>query len=295
MNDEPIRNSTNAPFVGADFPDDAYAKICELLQARRAFDIGSYKDRCVKRRMAGRVRARSCRDAYSYLELLRRDEDELDTLLSTLTIHVSHFFRNPSTYRVLEATVLPELLAKARQRPDKTLRLWSAGCSSGEEPYSLALLLQELAATDVRVEITATDVSPSILALAESGEYDVQRLGEIPDQVREAYFVRQEGTRFRLRDDIRRQVRFLRQNLLVAAPYAEADLVLCRNVMIYFSREEQAQILRRFAAVLQPDGYLVLGRAETLTGNERNLFRSVYPVERIYRSQAAPTDEPVTP
>jgi len=293
MKDESIRRTANAPFVGADFPDDAYASICELLQARRAFDIGSYKDRCVKRRMAGRVRARDCRDAYSYLELLRRDEDELDTLLSTLTIHVSHFFRNPSTYRVLEATVLPELLTRARQRPDKTLRLWSAGCSSGEEPYSLALLLQELATRDVRVEITATDVSPRILALAEAGEFDAQRLGEIPDRVRETYFVRLEGTRFRLRDEIRSKVRFLRQNLLVDVPHTEVDLILCRNVLIYFSREEQAQILRRFAAALNPGGYLVLGRAETLTGDERNLFRSVYPVERIYRCQATTTNEPV--
>lgn len=294
MNDESIRHSANAPFVGADFPDDAYTRICELLQARRAFDIGSYKDRCVKRRMAGRVRARDCRDAYSYLELLRRDEDELDTLLSTLTIHVSHFFRNPSTYRVLEATVLPELLARAQQRPDKTLRLWSAGCSSGEEPYSLALLLQELATEGLRVEITATDVSPRILEQAASGEFDAQRLCEIPDRVRETYFERLDASRFRLRDEIRSQVRFLQHNLLVDAPHAEADLILCRNVLIYFSREEQAQILRRFATALWPGGYLVLGRAETLTGDERNLFRSAYPVERIYHCQATTTNEPVT-
>jgi len=286
MTHEFTRRPASAPFVGADFTDDVYAEVCTLLLAKRAFDLGSYKDRCVKRRIASRVRANGCADAGAYLALLRRSDDELDTLLSTLTIHVSHFFRNPSTFRVLEEAVLPELIERAGQRPERSLRLWSAGCSSGEEPYSLALLLHELPTAGLKLTITGSDLSPRILAQARLGEFDAQRLSEVPERVRETYFERLEGTRFRLRDKVRRMVSFRRQNLLTDEPYPDADLILCRNVLIYFSREQQAQILRRFAAALGTGGFLVLGRAETLVGDERSLFRSDYPIERIYRCQA---------
>jgi chemotaxis protein methyltransferase CheR len=288
MTTDPPRQSTSAPFVGADFPDAEFTAVCNLLMAKRAFDLGSYKDRCIKRRIASRVRARGCPTAAAYLELLQGDDDELDTLLSVLTIHVSHFFRNPSTFRVLEETVLPALIERARQTPGHELRIWSAGCSSGEEVYSLALLLHELPTAGLHLSLLGTDISPNILSVAEQGEFDAQRLSEVPEVVRTTYFERLEQTRFRLRDELRDMVNFEWQNLLADEPYPASDLVLCRNVLIYFSREEQSQIMARFAACLGPGGFLVLGRAETMVGSERHLFRSDYPVERIYRCLATP-------
>ncbi len=271
------------PFVGADFRDEDFQEVVNILQSRRAFDLGSYKDRCIKRRIASRVRARGLTDSAHYVELLDNDNDELDALLAVLTIHVSQFFRNPSTYRVLEEKILPELIARARSRQEQQLRVWSVGCAGGEEPYSLALLLHELDPAGLQLSIFGSDVSEPILARAEKGEYDAQRLAEVPDVVRDRYFERLEGTRFRLKQDIRQMVSFSKHDVLTDLDYPPADLILCRNVMIYFSREEQSKILARFARSLGPDSFLVLGRAETLVGTARHLFRSEYPVERIYR------------
>jgi len=273
----------SAPFVGTDFTDEDFREVVSILQSRRAFDLGSYKDRCIKRRIASRVRAKGLSSSAHYVELLDSDEDEIDALLAVLTIHVSQFFRNPSTYRVLEEKVLPELIANIRKSEQKELTLWSVGCSSGEEPYSLALLLHEMQLDDIEVRILGTDISLPILDRAQLGEYDAQRLSEVPEAVRERYFERIESTRFRLNKEIRSQVSFRQHDVLKEMDYPSADLVLCRNVMIYFSREEQSKILERFARALGPDRFLVLGRAETLVGSARHIFRSEYPVERIYR------------
>lgn len=278
-----------APFVGADFRDEDFQEIVNILQVRRAFDLGSYKDRCIKRRIASRVRARGLRDSSHYVELLDTDNDELDALLAVLTIHVSQFFRNPSTYRVLEEKVLPELIARARRERQGQLRIWSVGCAGGEEPYSLALLLHEMQVDDIEVSILGSDVSQPILDQAKVAEYDAQRLAEIPEAVRERYFDRLEGTRFQLKSEISDMVSFRRHDVLTDSDYSDADLILCRNVMIYFSREEQSKILQRFARALGPDSFLVLGRAETLVGTARHIFRSEYPVERVYRCVDAPT------
>ncbi len=271
------------PFVGADFLDDDFAAICEILLARRAFDLCCYKDRCIKRRIASRIRARDFSDSAAYVELLRSDEDELDALLAVLTIHVSQFFRNPSMFLALEKKVLPELLARKQREQDGRLRIWSVGCSSGEEPYSIALLLQEQVMDQVEVSILATDVSQQILVQARRGEYDPQRLAEIPEPVRKKYFQQFDGLRFRLDEKIRKLVRFKQQNILDDHDYPLVDLILCRNVMIYFSREEQTRIMARFARSLRPNGFLVLGRAETMTTDARPLFRTECPAERIYR------------
>jgi chemotaxis protein methyltransferase CheR len=286
MSDETMKQSTK-PFVGADFLDADFAKISELLLLRRAFDLGSYKDRCIKRRIAGRVRARGCLDSAAYVELLRSDDDEMDALLAILTIHVSQFFRNPSTFRELEKNVLPELLERKRRNGETELRIWSVGCSSGEEPYSIALLLQEQSLARVDVSILATDVSTQILTQARTGEYDAQRLAEVPTPVRKKYFEQFDGLRFRLDKKIREQVRFEHQNILADHDYPEVDLILCRNVMIYFSREEQTKIMTRFARSLGPDGFLTLGRAETMTGAVRPLYQTECSAERIYRCIAS--------
>ncbi len=281
------QKTSTMPFVGADFLDADFQEISELLLSRRAFDLGSYKDRCIKRRIASRVRARGFNGSTPYVEFLRSDDDELDALLAILTIHVSHFFRNPSTFLVLEEKVLPKLLEQKRREQASELRIWSVGCSSGEEPYSVALLLQEQSLSRIDISILATDVSRQILAQARDGEYDAQRLAEVPKSVRQKYFTQFDGWRFRLDEKIREQVQFEQQNILAEADYPQADLILCRNVMIYFSREEQAKILARFARALGPNGFLVLGRAETMVGEVRHLYRSEYPVERIYRCIAS--------
>ena len=272
------------PFVGSDLPDSEFLALRDLLLERRGIDLARYKDACIKRRIATRVRALGFAEASSYLEVLRRDETEVDALMAALTIHVSQFFRNRSTFVELERRVLPDLFRQCTASGRRELRLWSVGCASGEEPYSLALLVEEAVPPGLSVDILGTDISPAVLEKAREARYDPLRLGELPEEVRERFFTA-EGRDFRLRERIRRRVRFCEHDILCAPDYPAADLVLCRNVLIYFSRGEQERILTRMAQVLPRGGYLVLGRAETLTGEARRLFHARCPAERIYQRQ----------
>lgn len=274
------------PLVGSDFPEEIYQELRRLLIARRQVDLGMYKEQCIKRRIAKRVRTLGIDDVRIYLSLLRHEAGELDTLLATLTIHVSQFFRNPSTFAAIER-LLPELAARAKEDGEREIRVWSVGCAGGEEPYSLALLFETLA-PGLRISILGTDVSREVLEQARQGVFDSLRLTEVPPTTRERYFVPEAG-KFRLDPQIRQRVRFESHNILSAAAYPPADLILCRNVLIYFSRAEQENILRRFAASLGEGGVLVLGRSEALLGAARPMFRAEIPGERIYRRVAAPT------
>jgi chemotaxis protein methyltransferase CheR len=270
--------------IGEELPDAAFDAIIEQLRTRRQFDLGAYKDRCIRRRITKRLRSSGARSVAGYLELLAGD-DELDALLATLSVHVSQFFRNPDTFLALERDVLPDLCRRAREAGRHDLRLWSVGCASGEEPYSLALLIDELAPAGLSVSILGTDVSEPILDSARAACYEPARLAEVPPAVLARYFSL-DGGFYHLHERVRTMVRFERHNIMTATRFPAADLVLCRNVLIYFTREEQARILARFAAALPEGGVLVLGRAETLVGRERLLFRTEFPTERIYRRTA---------
>lgn len=274
------------PLIGDELPDAVFEAVIDQLRTRRQFELGAYKDRCMRRRIAKRVRASGVAPA-QYPAHLAGSDDELDALLATLSIHVSQFFRNPETFRILERHVLPELCRLARAAGRSEVRLWSVGCAGGEEPYSLALLADELAPAGLGVAILATDVSEPVLAAAREARYEPSRLAEVPPGVRSRYFTAEAG-RFRLDERVRAMVRFERHNVMAAEAFPPADLILCRNVLIYFSRAEQARILARFAAALPEGGALVLGRAEALAGPERALFRAEFPTERIYRRTAAP-------
>ncbi len=269
-------------FVGSDITDGAFAEIRDILFAGRGFDLDGYKDRCIKRRIAARIRTLGYRRIEDYIALLESDDVEQEQLLEALTIHVSQFFRNPSTFSVLEEKILPELLR--RRRGEGEVKVWSVGCAGGEEPYSIALLFDELCGSNDQVSILGSDVSADILKKARSGIFESHRLVEVPDPVLAQYFSR-EGVRYRLDARICEKVRFYRHDILQDRPFTRVDLILCRNMLIYFSRQEQERILRALANALAPEGLLVLGRAETMVNESRELFTCVDPVERIYRKR----------
>jgi chemotaxis protein methyltransferase CheR len=228
------------------------------------------------------MRTSGAGDVVAYLRRLAVDEEEVDALLATLVIHVSQFFRNPDTFRTLADQVLPGLCRLARAAGRQDLRLWSVGCAGGEEAYSLALLCDELAPSGLTVSILGTDISAPVLASARAARYEPARLRDVPAEVLSRHFTA-EGDDFRLNERIRTMVRFEQHDVMTAGSFPPADLILCRNVLIYFTREEQARILAKFAEVLPEWGVLVLGRAETLVGRGRQLFRTEMSAERIYR------------
>lgn len=265
-----------------EIPPDAFEAIRRIVKERRGFSIDGYKDKCIKRRIAIRVRATHSRSAEEYGALLAGDEGEIDRLLKVLTIHVSQFFRNLPTFDKLRQEVFPYLFSR---HGEKGFTIWSVGCASGEEPYTAAIILshyfpEELASCPV--SIFATDVDAGILELARRGVYGEERLTEVPEEIRRRYFIR-EGGKYHLRDAIRQLVTFRQEDLFSHRPYPPSDLILCRNVLIYFERRQQEQILTGFAGSLRRDGILVLGKSETLVGESRRRFVTICPVERIYR------------
>lgn len=271
------------PLVGGDIPADAYRRISEILREQQNFALDGYKDHCIKRRIAARIRAAGLQDPEPYIEMLRENSEEQQQLLTALSVHVSHFFRNPSTFSVLEKTVLPVLLKQSRGLCSK-LRIWSIGCANGEEPYSLALLCRKLMGPEDQLSIIGTDLSPAALHRAKQGCFEEARLKEVPGELLQKFFHYQER-HYCLVEEIKRTVQFFRHDILSDQPFYRADLILCRNVLIYFSRAQQQRILQLLAAALSAGGFLVLGRAETLVPSCRELFRCVDPAERIYQRQ----------
>ncbi|MDQ1710965.1 MAG: chemotaxis protein methyltransferase CheR [Frankiaceae bacterium] len=241
-----------------------------------------------------RVGARGLASVDAYLELLDRpgSGDELQALLDEVTIQETHFFRNPPQFRALREHVLPQLVSRAVATGSRTLRVWSAGCSTGEEPYSVAMLLRELLPStdgwDVRV--VATDVSTRALAAAREGRYGGRALLAADPADVARWFVR-DGDDYVVRPEVRELVEFRHHNLVtepVPFPRAEPlDLLLCRNVTIYFSRETTRGLMARFHESLADGGYLFLGHSETLW-QVNDAFRLVTLGDAfVYRRDAA--------
>jgi chemotaxis protein methyltransferase CheR len=278
-----IMQSDSPPF---EISAEEFGLIRETLCSLRQFNLDAYKDKCVKRRIAIRVRATHCTSASEYSRLLLAQEGEVDKLLKVLTIHVSQFFRNRSAFDKLRQEIIPYLFSIARQHGRQEVKCWSVGCASGEEPYSLGLLFAAYFAEQtmhIPALIQGTDVDEGTLAAARLGVYTEERLVELPEILRQRYF-REEQGKYRLAAEIKRLVSFNRGDLSHAETYQESDLILCRNVLIYFEREQQEQVIRNFARVLRPGGVLVLGKSESLFGESRRHFQTVCPVERIYRA-----------
>lgn len=264
--------------------DRELAEIGAILNGKRCFRLTDYKSACMKRRIAIRMRATQCRDTDEYCRLLLRKDEELDQLQKTLTIHVSHFFRNPSLFHAMRLQVFPELFARAVSGADSVLRIWCLGCAGGEEPYSLAILLREHFSSElaqVETRILGTDIDAGTLAIAREGEYEKERLREVSPPLTKRYF-RPQGERFRLIPEIRDMVSFDQDNITSIERYRASDLVLCRNTLIYFARPEQERILNGIADILPSRGILVLGKSETLVGSTRKRFAPLCPLERIY-------------
>jgi chemotaxis methyl-accepting protein methylase len=213
------------------------------------------------------------------------DPQELERLRDRLTVNVTEFFRDTDVWEELENVIMPALAREAAARPVPELRIWSAGCSSGEEPYSLAMLALE-AASAVRpkptVRILASDLDEVILARASAGRYPEASLANLSPQRRSAYF-QADGGQWVAGPRLKECIVFRRHNLFDDPPPPELDLVLCRNVMIYFSRDLQQKLLRGFHAALRHGGYFLTGKTETVLGPVRTLWKPVSAKARAFQ------------
>lgn len=249
----------------------------------RGFRCGNYKERCLRRRIAVRMRARGSHRFADYVDVLEADPTEYQRLLDTITINVSKFFRNAEVWRALEKTVVPRLF----ELDAPAVRVWSAGCAGGEEPYTLAILLREYAERTGnlrrldRFRILATDIDRESLAAAARAEYGDFSFTEIDPAVRDRWF-EADGPARRLKEEIRSRVEFRPLDLLRSAFPTERHLILCRNVIIYFERSVQEALFTRFRTALAKDGFLLLGKVETMFGIAAPRFRALAHRERIF-------------
>jgi chemotaxis methyl-accepting protein methylase len=270
--------------VTLESPPGDFAELTRKISAERGFGCASYKEKCLRRRIAVRMRARGVHTYEDYARVLDADAAEYDRLIDVLTINVTKLFRNWDVFAAIDSRVVPALW----QRNTSPIRVWSAGCSSGEEPYSLAVLLYRYAETNGllgqlgRVSVLGTDIDRRCLEAAERAEFEEGDFTDTPDELRERYF--SPAPPFTVAPRIRGMVRFERCDLLTDPPPSPPyDLIVCRNVLIYFDRETQERLFDQFHAALAPDGFLVLGKVETLLGQARSRFAPVDARERIFR------------
>jgi chemotaxis methyl-accepting protein methylase len=245
----------------------------------------AHRRRNIRRRIIRRMEAHGIHEFHRYREFIRQYPSELKALRPLLIVTISRFFRNPRMWDVFSREVLGPLAAKPEQAA-----VWSAGCASGEEPYTAAIAWAELPGRKPPLRIAATDVDEASLARASAAVYSESSLREVPRNLKSKYF-HQERDTCRLREDIRESVTFLRLDLLADPPPfpGRFDVILCRNtVLTYFGLPERRRLVETFASVLSPGGHLVIGRTESLPPESEKLFTGASPAVKIYRLRTDP-------
>ncbi|MDF2978906.1 MAG: chemotaxis protein CheR [Actinomycetospora sp.] len=262
--------------------DAAFETLLQFIKESRGFDFTGYKRSSIRRRVARRMQMVGAAGHADYLDLLQVDQDEFTHLFNTVLINVTGFLRDPEAWRELQEQIVPQLLA-AKERGE-AIRVWSAGCASGEEAYGLAMVFAEALGAEEfrqRVKVYATDVDEDALATARQASYGERELEAVPAEWRERYFERV-ADRYVFRSDLRRSVIFGRNDLVQDAPIGRLDLLVCRNTLMYLNAETQARVLRRFHFALNPTGVMFLGKAEMLLSHGR-LFLPVDIKRRFFR------------
>jgi two-component system CheB/CheR fusion protein len=266
---------TNVPL------DPTFTALLDFLKRARGIDFTGYKRPSLERRVRRRLDAVGCAGFGDYLDHLEVHPEEYEALLDSLLINVTEFFRDPPTWHYVRDVALPQLLGV---RSDTgPIRVWSAGCASGQEAYSIAILLAELLGKDgyrTRVKIYATDIDEDALATARQAQYTPQEMESVPLELRERYFERANGGSS-FRTDLRRGVVFGRNNLVQDAPISRLDLLFCRNTLMYLNAETQGRVLRHFHFALREHGVMVLGSAEMIMAH-RDMFAAMDLKMRVF-------------
>ncbi len=252
-----------------------YPTFRRTVQELTGIDLDCYKGTQMERRLQTIMRRAGVSDLSAYARLLSTTPSRVKEFKDFLTINVSEWLRNPEKFEELQQTILPDLLKRSPR-----LRIWSAGCSNGSEPYSVAMLLDEIDPGG-RHQILATDLDEEVLKAARAGVYSEKDIKNVSPARRARYFD-QNGDRYAVKADLRARVEFRRHNLLSDDFPSDLDLILCRNVVIYFTEEAKVQLYRRFHAALKPGGILFVGGTESLLRARELGFASVSPF--FYRS-----------
>ena len=291
LSDALIKYSRGEVAADASHPSDSKDQkldhlpaIVDLLREKTPHDFTLYKQGTLRRRIERRMGMAEIGldDTSRYLEILRGDTGEIELLAKDLLINVTSFFRDPGVFDFLNETIVPELLGN--HTLDRPLRLWVAGCSTGEEAYSLAMLFREAitkGGLNLKLQVFASDVDPDAVAIARDGLYPQAIEAEV-SPARLARFFSKEDRGFRISSDLRAEVVFTVQDVLTDPPFSHIDFVSCRNLLIYLSAEAQAKVISLFHFALRQGGTLLLGASET-PGDVDSRFEVISKPERVYR------------
>lgn len=252
--------------------EEGLKKILDFIHEYKGLDLSSYRQNFLYRRLRLRIFSTKTRDYLEYITLLKNSPEEYNAFLDALSINVTEFFRDPDVFEVVKKVVLPELIARKEARGNLSLRVWSSACANGEEPYSIAILIRQSLKekTNFLVRIWASDIDNDALEKAKKAEYPAQELKNIDSEIIKKYFISSSNNCYRLSDEIRQMVKFQVHNLFRVFPFKCLDVIFCRNVLIYLDRRQTKELFHTFSQLLNPGGYLVLGKVETLW--DRDLF-----------------------
>jgi two-component system CheB/CheR fusion protein len=258
-----------------------FKDLLDFLKRTRGFDVHAYKPAGLVRRIAKRLQATGIADYGGYLDHLEVHPEEFGELFNTILINVTGFFRDPQAWEFIENRVIPDIVAA---RGTDTIRVWSSGCASGQEAYTLAMLLAEQVGKKAfreRVKVYATDIDADALEQARQAAYSPREVQDVPEKLLQKYFERTPRG-YVFDKELRRSVIFGRNDILQDAPISRLDLLVCRNTLMYFNAEAQNRILSRFHFALNDEGYLFLGKAELLL-THTSLFTPVEMKRRIFK------------
>jgi chemotaxis protein methyltransferase CheR len=263
--------------------DKEFSLFSRLVYEKAGINLHEGKKELVRSRLSRRLRVLKMSQFKEYYKFLMADEsgEELVHMLDAISTNLTSFFREPKHFDFLESKALPTLMADSKTRK-RQINIWSAGCSSGEEPYTLSICLHEFLETEpgISFRITASDISTRMLSSAATGVYHGSQVQSIAPNVLRKYFQRGQGTwsgHYRLKPSVRNTVEFRRLNLMEPFPFSsQFHIIFCRNVMIYFDKQTQGRLVNKYYESLEPGGFLFIGHSESLMGTEHR-FRYVQP------------------
>lgn len=233
-------------------------------------DLNYYKERQMKRRIDALIEKHKIKGYEEFIDAIRNDKTLFEEFVNYITINVSEFFRNPEQWKILKEEIIPMILAGRKRK----IRVWSAACSTGDEPYSMAMLLSEfMPLSDIR--ILATDIDNQVLEKARAGLYSAKSLANLPEKYLKQFFVKVGERNYQICKQIKQCVEFQHHNLLEDEYPKDYDLILCRNVVIYFTDEAKTQIYRKFNKSLNKDGILFVGSTEQIINYKELEFTSI--------------------
>ena len=263
---------------------DAFISLQKSIERLVRIKCSNYKEDYIKRRILSRMRLANTEDFETYHKYLLENPQEIDLLRNALTINVTKFFRDPEVFEVIRREILPDL---ARRKG--SIRIWCAGCATGEEPYSIAILARELVMLhkDVSVTIYATDIDAGVLQKATAGIYDRKALENVDERQLRKHFVSRDDDTFEVRPHVKNLVKFRKHDLMSGVPITRyLDAVICRNVTIYFTEKQKNDLTHLFYSALASDGYYVIGKTEYLGREVEHLFTPYNTMQKILKKAA---------